>query len=72
MHVWNNKAFNWAIGVAALALAVTVVVPGFNGLFHVTTLNALQWGMVAGAGILMILVVEIVKFFQRRVLKVKI
>ncbi|WKF84770.1 cation-translocating P-type ATPase [Lacticaseibacillus pantheris] len=72
MHVWNNKAFNWAIGVAALALAVTVVVPGFNGLFHVTTLDALQWGMVAGAGILMILVVEIVKFFQRRVLKVKI
>lgn len=72
VHVWNNKAFNWAIGVAALALAVTVVVPGFNGLFHVTTLDALQWGMVAGAGILMILVVEIVKFFQRRVLKVKI
>ncbi|KRM87819.1 Cation transport ATPase [Lacticaseibacillus thailandensis DSM 22698 = JCM 13996] len=72
MHVWNNRAFNWAIGVAALALAVTVVVPGFNSLFHVTTLNALQWGMVAGAGILMILVVEIVKFFQRRVLKVKI
>jgi Ca2+-transporting ATPase len=32
----------------------------------VTELNLEQWLIVLGAGVLMILVVEIVKFFQRR------
>lgn len=63
---FSNKAFNWAILIAAALLAVTVLVPGFNGLFHVTSLDAIQWAMVLGAGILMIVIVEIVKFFQRR------
>lgn len=63
---FSNKAFNWAILIAAAALAVTVLVPGLSGLFHVTALNAVQWAMVLGAGFTMIIVVEIVKFFQRR------
>ncbi|WP_155286464.1 cation-translocating P-type ATPase [Lacticaseibacillus zhaodongensis] len=63
---FGNKAFNWAILTAAALLAVTVLVPGLNNLFHVTSLDMLQWAMVLGAGILMIVIVEIVKFFQRR------
>ncbi|WDF83440.1 cation-translocating P-type ATPase [Lacticaseibacillus pabuli] len=63
---FSNKSFNWAILIAAAALAVTVLIPGLSGVFHVTSLDLLQWGMVIGAGILMILIVEIVKFFQRR------
>ena len=63
---FGNKAFNWAILIAAAALAVTVLIPGFNGLFHVTELDLIQWGMVLGAGVLMVAIVEIVKLFERR------
>ncbi|MGY5339368.1 cation-translocating P-type ATPase [Levilactobacillus spicheri] len=66
--IWRNQFFNWAILIAFLLLAVTILVPGLNGLFHVTHLDAYQWGIVALAGILMVVIVEIVKFFQRRVL----
>lgn len=66
--IWRNKFFNWAILMAFLLLAVTILVPGLNGLFHVTHLDAYQWGIVALAGILMVVIVEIVKFFQRRAL----
>ena len=47
-------------------VALTIVVPGFNKLFHVTELNLSQWGIVLGAGILMVVIVEIVKFVQRK------
>lgn len=66
---FKNKAFNWAILVSASLLAVTILVPGFNGLFHVTELDLYQWAIVLGAGILIIVIVEIVKFFLRRKVK---
>ncbi len=62
---FGNKTFNWAILIATVALAATVLIPGFNTLFHVTTLNGLQWAMVVGAGVLMVLIVEVVKLVQR-------
>jgi Ca2+-transporting ATPase len=40
-------------------------VPGFNGLFHVTSLDWHQWITVLGAGVAMIVIVEIVKVFER-------
>lgn len=66
---FRNKAFNWAILVSALLLMVTILVPGFNGLFHVTELDGFQWATVLGAGVAMIVIVEIVKFFQRHAQK---
>lgn len=62
---FRNKAFNWAILASFLLLAVTILVPGFNGLFHVTTLDWHQWITVLGAGVTMIVIVEIVKVFER-------
>ncbi|MCI1893885.1 MAG: cation-translocating P-type ATPase [Lactobacillus sp.] len=62
---FRNKAFNWAILVSGLLLAVTILVPGFNGLFHVTTLDLFQWAIVLGAGVAIIVIVEIVKFVLR-------
>lgn len=64
--LFKNRALNWAILAAFLLLAVTIVVPGFNTVFHLTELNFIQWGTVFGAGILMIAIVEIVKLVQRR------
>ncbi|KRM73106.1 cation-translocating P-type ATPase [Lacticaseibacillus brantae] len=63
---FRNKAFNWAILASFILLAATILVPGFNGLFHVTSLDLYQWAIVIGAGLLMIVIVEVVKFFQRR------
>lgn len=64
--LFKNHALNWAILAAFLLLAVTIVVPGFNTVFHLTTLNLVQWLVVLGSGVLMILIVEIVKAVQRQ------
>lgn len=64
--LFRNKFFNWAVLIAFVMLAITIVFPGLNGLFHVTHLDAYQWGIVAAAALSMVIIVEIVKFFQRR------
>ncbi|MCI1985348.1 MAG: cation-translocating P-type ATPase [Lactobacillus sp.] len=64
--LFRNRAFNWAILASFILLAVTILVPGFNGLFHVTSLDWHQWAVVLGAGFAIILIVEVVKFIQRR------
>ena len=69
VHPFKNKLFNIGVAASFIMVAATIVVPGFNSLFHVTELNLLQWSVVLGAGVLMILIVEIVKFFQRRSMK---
>ncbi|WP_304653457.1 cation-translocating P-type ATPase [uncultured Ligilactobacillus sp.] len=65
-ETFNNKYFNIAILASAVLLAMTIFVPAFNSTFHVTTLALEQWGIVLGAGALMIIIVEVVKFFQRK------
>ena len=37
--LFRNKTFNWAIPVAFVLLMATIVVPGFNSLFHVSHLS---------------------------------
>ncbi|ANK61305.1 MULTISPECIES: cation-translocating P-type ATPase [Loigolactobacillus] len=64
--IFANRSFNWAILASAVLLAATIVMPGFNKLFHVTHLDWFQWGIVLGASLSIIVIVEIVKFFQRR------
>lgn len=67
--LFKNKFFNWAILIAFGLLAATILIPGLNGMFHVTHLDGHQWATVLVASFLMVVIVEIVKFFQRRVLK---
>ncbi|QBO35921.1 calcium-translocating P-type ATPase, PMCA-type [Periweissella cryptocerci] len=64
---FRNKYFNLAILTAGLLMAATIFIPGLNSMFHVTPLDLYQWAIVLGAGVLMIVVVEIVKLVQRRV-----
>ncbi|QIL51063.1 cation-translocating P-type ATPase [Weissella coleopterorum] len=64
--VFKNKTFNWAIVIAALALAVTIVMPGLNDIFHVTHLDWHQWLLVLGSSLAIVPIVEIIKFIQRR------
>ena len=65
-HTFNNVPFNWAILGSAFLLGATIFIPGFNSVFHVTELNVAQWSMILLAVIMMILVVEIVKYIQRK------
>lgn len=67
--LFKNKFFNWAIVIAFALLAMTILVPGLNGMFHVAHLDLFQWAIVLAASFMMIVIVEIVKFFQRRVVK---
>lgn len=63
---FKNRLFNWSIVAAFLLLMATIVIPGFNTFFHVTHLSMTQWLVaIIGSG-LMIVIVEIVKFVQRK------
>ncbi|KRL59045.1 calcium-translocating P-type ATPase, PMCA-type [Latilactobacillus fuchuensis] len=64
--LFRNKSFNWAVLASFVLLAATIMVPGLNGLFHVSHLDLYQWGIVIAASFLLIVIVEIVKFFQRK------
>ena len=63
---FKNRLFNWSIVAAFLLLMATLVIPGFNTFFKVSILTPTQWLVaVIGSG-LMVVVVELVKFVQRK------
>lgn len=62
---FRNRTFNRAIPVAFLLLMVTIVVPGFNQLFHVSHLSMGQWTAVIISSLMMLVLTEIVKAIQR-------
>ncbi|MCO4661697.1 cation transporter/ATPase [Streptococcus infantarius subsp. infantarius] len=62
---FRNRTFNRAIPVAFLLLMVTITVPGFNQLFHVSHLSVTQWLAVIIGSLLMVVLTEIVKAIQR-------
>lgn len=63
--LFKNKTFNWSIPLAFVLLMATIVVPGFNKLFHVSHLSLTQWLAVLTGSFLIIVLVEIVKAIQR-------
>ncbi|MCS4487834.1 cation-translocating P-type ATPase [Streptococcus sciuri] len=62
---FRNKLFNWSIPLAFVLLMITIAIPGFNAFFHVSQLSLTQWGAVIIGSLLMIVLVEMVKAFQR-------
>lgn len=63
----KNKFFNWALLGSAVLLIMTIVVPGFNEMFHVTELTASQWLVVVFGGFMIVVVTEVVKYIQRHI-----
>ena len=63
--LFRNKTFNWAIPVAFILLMATIVVPGFNNLFHVSHLSFTQWLAVIVGSFLIVVLVETGKAIQR-------
>lgn len=66
--IFRNKTFNWAILLSFALLAATIVIPGFNDLFHVAHLDWHQWLIVLGSSFAIIPIVEVVKFVQRKLI----
>ncbi|BDR60145.1 calcium-translocating P-type ATPase, PMCA-type [Lactobacillus xylocopicola] len=64
-QTFTNKWFNWAIVISALVMAA-VELPFLTKFFNVTELNGIQWLIVLTAGLSMIIIVEVVKYFQHR------
>jgi len=63
---FKSKTFNWSILVSFILLMATIVVEPLEGIFHVTKLDLSQWAIVLAGSFSMILIVEIVKFVQRK------
>ncbi|MEE8814530.1 MAG: calcium-translocating P-type ATPase, PMCA-type [Lactobacillus delbrueckii] len=64
-RTFANKWFNGAIVLSALIMAA-VELPFLTRVFSVSELHLDQWLTVLGMGVLMIVIVEIVKFFERK------
>lgn len=65
--MFKNKFFNWALLGSTLLLIMTIVIPGFNEMFHVTALNASQWLVVIFGGLMIVVITEVVKYIQRHI-----
>ena len=63
---FKSKTFNWSILVSFILLMATIVVEPLEGIFHVTKLDLSQWAIVMAGSFSMIIIVEIVKFVQRK------
>ena len=63
---FKSKTFNWSILVSFILLASTILVEPLEGIFHVTKLDLSQWAAVLIGSFSMIIIVEIVKFVQRK------
>lgn len=65
--MFKNKFFNWALLGSAILLIMTIVIPGFNSMFHVTELTISQWLVVVLGGFMIVVITEVVKYVQRHV-----
>ena len=63
--MYKRQTFNWSIPVAFILLMATIMVPGFNKLFHVSHLSLTQWLVVVIGAMMIVVLVEIVKAVQR-------
>ena len=63
---FKSKTFNWSILVSFILLASTIVIDPLESIFHVSKLDLSQWAIVLAGSFSMVLIVEIVKFVQRK------
>lgn len=56
----------WSILVSFILLISTIVIDPLEKIFHVTKLDLSQWTVVLIGSFAMIVIVEIVKFIQRK------
>jgi len=62
----TNKYLLGATLISAILMVGVIVTPGLNQIFRLTHLNFNQWGIVIGLSLVIIPIVEFVKFLARR------
>ncbi|WP_338017261.1 cation-translocating P-type ATPase [Fructobacillus broussonetiae] len=63
---FSNHFFNGALFFSLIAMMAVVVIKPLNPIFHVTNLDPYQWFIVIGASLSIIVIVELVKWVQRK------
>lgn len=63
--LFSNRFMLGASVVSGLLLVLVIIIPGLNEWFGVQHLNGLQWGIVCGAALAIVVIVELVKLVLR-------
>ncbi|WP_405111952.1 calcium-translocating P-type ATPase, SERCA-type [Paenibacillus sp. FSL K6-1217] len=63
--VFSNRYMLGASVISGLLLVLVILIPGLNAWFGVEHLNGLQWGLVCGAALSIVVIVELVKLVLR-------
>lgn len=63
--VFSNRYMLGASVISGLLLVLVIIIPGLNEWFGVEHLNGLQWGIVCGAALSIVVIVELVKLVLR-------
>ncbi|WNS46894.1 calcium-translocating P-type ATPase, SERCA-type [Paenibacillus sp. MMS20-IR301] len=63
--LFSNRFMLGASVISGLLLVLVIIIPGLNGWFGVQHLSGLQWGIVCGAALAIVILVELVKLVVR-------
>ncbi|WP_340026835.1 cation-translocating P-type ATPase [Paenibacillus sp. FSL K6-1096] len=63
--LFSNRFMLGASVISGLLLVLVILIPGLNEWFGVEHLNGLQWGIVCGAALAIVVIVELVKLVLR-------
>ncbi|WP_042219438.1 calcium-translocating P-type ATPase, SERCA-type [Paenibacillus borealis] len=63
--LFSNRYMLGASVISGLLLVLVIIIPGLNEWFGVQHLSGLQWGIVCGAAVAIVLIVELVKLVLR-------
>ena len=65
-NIFKNKVMNLAFAVGLILTLGVAFLPGLSYIFHLTSLNIVQWIIVIFTSILIIPLVELIKLIIRR------
>lgn len=63
--LFSNRYMLGASVISGLLLVLVIIIPGLNEWFGVEHLSGLQWGIVCGAAVAIVVIVELVKLILR-------
>lgn len=63
--LFSNRYMLGASVISGLLLVLVIIIPGLNEWFGVEHLSGLQWGIVCGAAVAIVVIVELVKLVLR-------
>ena len=65
-NFWQNKYLIAAVIYGFVLISVAIYVPFFNEVLKTVPLNILHWLLIIGVGLVLIVIIEILKFLRRK------